>query len=98
MNRTPRLVVTLCVVVAAAACGGGGSSPAAPAPTGSTPTSPGPASGTTATVTVSGSTRQISATGCGGDSPDFTAADGTIGVTLTATSDPNMALSLTYLQ
>lgn len=66
----------------AAGCGGSSTSPTPPS--GSTPT----------TVTLSGTTRQSAQGSCGGDSHDFTAADGDISVRLIETSDPAGALSL----
>jgi hypothetical protein len=46
----------------------------------------------TTTETFSGTTRQSSATACGGDSHNFTAQEGGVTVTLLETSDPAGAL------
>jgi hypothetical protein len=46
------------------------------------------------TVAVAGTTQQTSPNGCAGDSHPFTAGAGSIAITLTATSDPNQALSV----
>jgi hypothetical protein len=45
-------------------------------------------------MSVNGTTRQTSVNGCEGDTHMFTASDGEIRITLTATSDSNQALSV----
>lgn len=65
-------------------CGSSGGSPASP-----TPAVTGPV-----TVAVTGTTRQTGVNSCSGDSHAFTAAEGQISVRLTATNDPNAALSI----
>ena len=75
----------LALLVALSACGSGSTSPT-PIPT-PTPT-------VAVTRTFTGSTTHTSASGCGGDSHNFTAADGALIVTLVATSDPAAALSV----
>jgi hypothetical protein len=77
--RALRLVAVSCVFAAA---GCGKSSP---------PTTPTP---TPVTITVSGSTSQTGVNSCSGDTHTFNAAEGEITVRLTATSDPNLALSV----
>ncbi len=84
MVRPTRLAVIAFVpLVALGGCGDGYTEP--------TPT---PAPTVTVTKTFTGSTTQTSASSCGGDSHNFTAAGGAMSVTLVATSDPAAALSI----
>jgi hypothetical protein len=64
-------------------CGGSGTTP-----------SPSNQPPTPVTVSFTGTTRQSAQSSCGGDSHDFTAAEGTISVQLVETSDPAGALSI----
>ena len=57
-------------------------------------TEPTPTPAVPVTKTFTGSTTHTSASGCGGDSHNFSAAGGAIIVTLVATSDPAAALSV----
>lgn len=77
------------LIAAAAACGGStAGAPAAPtSPT--TPIATGPT-----TATFSGTTRQLSATGCAGDSHSITINEGAVSVTLVETTDPAGAMSV----
>jgi hypothetical protein len=70
--------------VAITSCGGG--SGTGPSPT---PQAPVPV-----TVSFTGTTRQTAQGACGGDSHDFTAAEGNVSVQLVETSDPAGALSV----
>jgi len=82
MTRHSRPVVLAVIpLLAHGACGGGSTSPA-PTPT------------VAVTKTFTGSTTHTSASGCSGDSHNFTAAEGPVIVTLVATSDPAAALSV----
>lgn len=74
-------VVAFIPLLALGACDGGSTSPA-PTPT------------VAVTRTFTGSTTHTTASGCSGDSHNFTAADGPIIVTLIATSDPAAAVSV----
>lgn len=81
MKASPQRVVLLGLLLTA--CGGSGTSPTPP------PQASGPV-----TVAFSGTTRQTGAGSCGGDSHDFTSADGSVTVRLEETSDPAGALSV----
>jgi hypothetical protein len=70
-------------ILAVAQCGGSGTTPS--------PANQPPAP---ATVSFTGTTRQTAQGSCGGDSHDFTAADGNVSVQLVETSDPAGALSV----
>jgi hypothetical protein len=77
-----RVFLAAVALSALAACGG--SSPNTPA---QRPPEP-------VTATFSGTTRQSAQGACGGDSHDFTAAEGDVSVRLVETSDPSGALSV----
>jgi hypothetical protein len=80
--KAPRVRAVLSALTIVS-CGGSGTPP--------TPSSQAPRP---ITVLFIGTTRQSAQTSCGGDSHDFTAAEGTISVQLVETSDPAGALSV----
>lgn len=87
-ERAVWIVAAAALLTLCAACSGAGSPSAADGQT------PAPSTSGTTMITVSGTTRQTSVNACGGEVHTFDAADGEIKVTLTATNDPNMALSV----
>lgn len=91
MRRRDLVVLAWCGLTLAA-CG----SSSAPAATPTTPTPPvslGPV-----TVSLSGTTQQLSVHGCSGDSHSVTVNDGDVAVRLVATTDPAGALSVQLCQ
>ena len=74
-------------IIALAGCGSSGGAATPTTPTTPAVTSP-------VTITTTGSTRQSGINQCSGDAHTFSAAEGAISVTLTATSDSNSALSV----